>query len=373
MSRIATAALCHGHNRPFTHATVRLDDLREGEILVRIEACGICHTDMATRDGQLPVQFPAILGHEGAGVVEATGVSVTGLVPGDRVIMSFNSCGTCDNCEDNAPTYCLQFFPYNLMGGRPDGSATATLDGARVHAHFFGQSAFATHAIVSARNAIRVPDSAADLPLSTLAPIGCGLMTGAGAVLRSMQVRAGRAIAVFGTGTVGMAAIMAARIAGAHPIVAVDTNTARLEIASEMGATHVFNARDDAPARIRDLCPEGLPFIFDTTGIPAVIESAFDLLAPRGILGIVGASNLEDVLSFNERAFMGGGRRVMGILGGDSDLDGFLLELIDHHQAGRFPHDRLIRTFPFSQINEAIAASEDGSVVKAVLVMGDSS
>ncbi len=181
------------------------------------------------------------------------------------------------------------------------------------------------------------------------------------------QVRAGLPIAVFGTGTVGMAAIMAAKIAGANPIIAVDVNDARLELAKELGATHAFNARDDAPAKIRELCPAGLGYAFDTTGINKVIEDAWNLLAPKGICGIVGASDPSHNLTFNEAAFMGGGRTVMGILGGNSNGAPFLLELLDHHLAGNFPFDRLIGHFDFAEINEAIEASEAGHVVKPVL------
>jgi len=363
------AAICHGHESPFTVEEVALDDLQPDELLVRIVACGICHTDLAVRDGQLPVPLPAVLGHEGAGIVEAAGEAVTAAKPGDRVVMSFNSCGHCPSCEIDAPTYCYAFFAYNWSGARADGSPTMFRGGERLNAHFFGQSSFATRAIAHQRNVVKVPDEAASIPLERLAPIGCGLMTGAGAVLNSMKVRAGMPIAVFGTGTVGMAAIMAAKIAGAAPIIAVDVNDERLALAKELGATHAFNARDDAIGKIRELAPQGLGYAFDTTGINKVIEDAWGLLAPLGICGIVGASDPADTLTFNETAFMGGGRRVMGILGGDSDLTGFLPELIRHHMAGRFPHDRLIETFPFDQINEAIAASESGRVIKPVLVM----
>jgi aryl-alcohol dehydrogenase len=185
-----------------------------------------------------------------------------------------------------------------------------------------------------------------------------------------MKVREGLPIAVFGAGTVGIAAVMAAKIAGANPIIAVDVNDDRLALAKELGATHTFNARDDAPGKIRELCLQGLGYVFDTTGINSVIESAWGLLAPKGICGIVGASDPADMLKFNEAEFMGGGRTVMGILGGDSDVGPFLCELIEHHLAGRFPYETLIRTFPFDQINEAIAASESGEVVKPVLVIG---
>jgi len=318
----------------------------------------------------LPTPLPMVLGHEGAGVVEAVGDGVTHVKPGDRVIMSFNSCGHCPSCEVDKPTYCYNFVPENWIGTRPDGSATTHQGDKPVNANFFGQSSFATHALAHARNVVKVPQSAAAIPFATLAPLGCGLMTGAGAVLRSMAVRAGLPIAIFGTGAVGLAAVMAAKIAGANPIIAIDVHDSRLATARDMGATHVINGRtEDAFARIRDICPEGLAYAFDTTGINTLIEAAFTLLAPLGILGIVGASSPADDLTFNEASLMGGGKRVMGILGGDSDLFGFLPELIDHHLAGRFPHDRLIKTFPFDAINAAFEAGESGAVVKPVLVM----
>jgi len=369
MTTRARAAICRGNDQPFTIEEVTLDALRPDELRVRIVACGICHTDLAVRDGLLPMPLPAVLGHEGAGIVEEVGSAVTAAAPGDRVVMSFNSCGACPSCDDAAPTYCYNFLPYNWSGTRPDGSASVLHEGDTMNANFFGQSSFATHAIAHQRNVVKVPDSAADIPLEQLAPIGCGLMTGAGAVLRSMQVRPGLPIAIFGAGTVGMAAIMAARIAGADPIIAVDVHESRLDLARQLGATHAFDGRDDAIGRIKALCPQGLAYAFDTTGIHTLIEQAWGLLAPRGICGIVGASDPADMLTFNEAAFMGGGRRVLGILGGDSDLVGFLPELIEHHLAGRFPYERLISYFAFDAINEAIAAGESGQVVKPVLRM----
>lgn len=347
-----------------------LDDLRPGEVLVRIAASGICHTDLAVRDRQLPTPLPVVLGHEGAGVVAAVGAGVDHVAPGDRVLMSFNSCGHCPSCEADSPTYCYDFFAQNFAGARPDGTPTLRdAAGAAVHGFFFGQSSFASHAIASARNVVRIPDDAAHLPLSTLAPLGCGMMTGAGAVLRSMAVAPGQPFVVVGAGAVGLAAVMAASIVGAHPIIAVDLHEARRALALELGATVAIDGADDPMARIAELCPGGIPFAFDTTGLAPVIEGLFGLLAPKGVLGMVGASPPEAMLTFNETAFMGGGKRVIGILGGDSDLQTFLPELIRHHLAGRFPFDRLIRTFPFAEIDAAIAASESGAVVKPVLVV----
>ncbi|WP_416463819.1 NAD(P)-dependent alcohol dehydrogenase [Sphingomonas sp. VDB2] len=363
----AKAAICRGNSQPFAIEDITLDALRPDEIRVRIVACGICHTDLAVRDAQLPVPLPIVLGHEGAGIVEEVGSAVSIVRPGDRVVMSFNSCGHCPSCAVDAPTYCYEFFPHNWSGVRADGSATLFQDGAPMNGNFFGQSAFATHAIAHQRNVVRVPDTMDSVPLDILAPIGCGLMTGAGAILRAMKVRAGLPIAIWGAGTVGMAAIMAAKIAGASPIIAIDIHDMRLDLARELGATHVINGRDDVVSRIRELCPTGLGYAFDTTGVNKLIEQAVSLLAPMGIAGLVGASDPADTLTFNESALMGGGRRIMGILGGDSDLQTFLPELMDHYRAGRFPFDRLIGHFEFDEINEAIIASENGTVVKPVL------
>ncbi|MBB5986407.1 NAD(P)-dependent alcohol dehydrogenase [Sphingobium lignivorans] len=372
MTTTTRAAICYGAEKPFSIEDVTLDDPREDEVLVRIHACGICHTDMAARDSQIPTPLPMVLGHEGAGVVEKVGAAITHVKPGDRVIMSFNSCGHCPSCAIDRPTYCYNFVPENWTGKRADGSATAHQDGGDVNANFFGQSSFAAHALAHARNVVKVPESAAAIPLATLAPLGCGLMTGAGAVLRSMNVRAGMPIAVFGSGAVGLAAVMAAKIAGANPIIAVDVHDNRLALAREMGATHSINGRtQDSVEEIRRISPQGLAYAFDTTGLKSIIEQAFGLLLPLGVLGLVGASGPAEMLSFNESSLMGGGKRVIGILGGDSDLQTFLPELIEHHLAGRFPHERLIRTFPFSQINEAFHAGESGEVVKPVLVMED--
>lgn len=371
MSVKATAAICSGHGHPFELREAELDELRSDEVLVRVVASGICHTDLAVRDAQLPVPVPIVLGHEGAGIVEAVGSAVTAAARGDRVIMSFNSCGRCPSCDAEAPTYCYNFFPHNWSGVRADGSPTMRVGGDAMNANFFGQSSFATRAIAHQRNVTRVPDEARDVPLSILAPIGCGLMTGAGAVLRSMKVRPNMPVAVFGVGTVGLAAVMAAKIAGAYPIIAIDLHQARLDLALELGATHALLAGDDIAERIREVSPAGLGYVLDTTGRNKIIEQAWDLLAPKGIVGIVGASDPADNLTFNEARFMSSGRTVMAILGGDSNGSAFLNELIGYHLKGQFPIERLVETFPFEQINEAIAAGEAGRVVKPVLVMGE--
>lgn len=349
--------------------SVVIDEPREGEIRVAIKAVGICHTDMVMRDGHLPIPQPVVLGHEGSGVVEKVGPGVIGLVPGDHVVLSFDSCGHCPSCDVDAPAYCHNWFPLNFGAARGDGSTALTAaDGTPVHSHVFGQSSFATHAIVHERNAVKV---SRDLPLELLGPLGCGIQTGAGTILNVLRPRPGDSVAVIGAGAVGLSAIMAAKIASAGTIVALDLNEVRVELAQSLGATHGFKAGQKP---ITDYAAAaglgaGFDFIIDTTGSPAVCNEAIAGLAPRGVLALVGAYppglNIEADASF----MMSGGRAVRGVVEGGSDPQTFIPELLAHYQAGRFPFDKLVRYFSFEDIADAIAEGESGRVVKPIVRM----
>lgn len=290
---IIQAAICREPHGAFSIEDVTLDGPRADEVLVRIVGAGVCHTDMAVRDRQIPTPLPLVLGHEGSGIVEAVGAGVSSVQPGDRVVLSFASCGACPNCDDHVPAYCYQFGLLNFSGGRADGSSALVKGEERINANFFGQSSFATHALAFERNVVKVGD---DVPLELLGPLGCGIQTGAGAVLNSMHVKAGRSIAVFGAGAVGLSAIMAAKIAGAHPIIAIDLHDSRLALAQELGATHIIKGDADLAAEIAAIAPTGVNYAFDTTGLSKLIELAFSLLAPRGTLGLVGASDADAML-----------------------------------------------------------------------------
>ena len=336
-------------------------------MLVQIRGVGVCHTDMVMRDGLLPVPLPVVLGHEGAGVIMALGSAVTDLAVGDQVVLSFASCGTCGACHDHAPAYCDTWVPLNFFGTRADGSA-ALRDGtgATVHSHVFGQSTFASHAIVQRRNAIKVD---ADLPIELLGPLGCGIQTGAGAVLNALRVRPGSSIAVIGAGAVGLSAVMAAIIAGAAVIAAIDINPARVELARSFGATHAFLAtagtmQDHAVAVGR---PSGFDYIVDTTGLAEVCNAAIPALANRGELALVGAYAPGATIAADATLLMSGGRVVRGVVEGSADPALFIPQLIGHYRAGRFPFDRLIEFFDFADIGAAIAAGETGKVIKPVL------
>jgi aryl-alcohol dehydrogenase len=349
--------------------TVRFEDPQGDEVLVALKGVGICHTDMVMRDQLLPIPLPVVLGHEGSGVVQAVGSGVTGLKPGDHVVLSFASCGACVSCHDHAPAYCHQWVSLNFFGQRADGS-TAIRDagGAPVHSHIFGQSSFATHAVVNQRNAILVPD---DLPVELLGPLGCGIQTGAGAVLNALKVRPGSSVAVIGVGAVGLSAVMASVIAGAATIVALDLNAARVAFARTVGATHGFQAGSATVAECAAVagCPAGFDYIVDTTGIADVCNAAIPALAPRGELALVGAYAPGADIRADATLLMSGGRVVRGVVEGSADPASFIPELIGHYRAGRFPFDRLVQYFDFADIAQAIEEGESGRVIKPILRM----
>ncbi len=362
-----TAAVARSPAAPFSLETLEIEEPRAGEILVRVVATGVCHTDMVMRDQHLPTPQPVVLGHEGAGVVERIGPGVTKVAPGDHVVMTFNSCGRCPSCADHAPTYCHEFFPRNFMGAREDGSSGLSRGDEIIHANIFGQSSFATYALCHERNAVKVDKAA---PLELLGALGCGVMTGAGAVMNALKVPAGRSMAVFGAGAVGLSAVLAAKAIGAGPIIVVDINPERLALALELGADHALNgAEGGVVEKIQAITGTGAHYAIDTTANLTVMRQAVDCLGPRGVCGLVGASKMGDELALDAVSVMSGGKVVRGVVEGDADPDTFIPELIALHQAGRFPFDCLIRLYPLSKINQAVADGEAGRVIKPVVRM----
>lgn len=343
---------------------LELEEPRPDEMRVRIVAAGICHTDLHEHPGRHSPQ-PIVLGHEGAGVVEAVGEAVRDFAPGDHVILSGSSCGSCPACEGNRPTYCDQAIRHCFGGQRADGSTALTGGGEAIHSHFFGQSSFATHGIVPERTAVKVDK---DLPLEKLGPLGCGIVTGAGAVIEALKVGYGDTIAIFGVGGVGLSAVMAARLVGARRIVAVDINRDRLELARELGATDVMPADQDRLAeKLRALTGRGIDYSLNTTTVPAVHSAALDCLAMNGTAGFVAAPRGE--WSPSMFPMLAGGRVLRGILGGDAAPRIFLPKLIDYWRQGRFPFDRLLTFYPFHDIARAFEDVEAGRVIKPVLRM----
>jgi aryl-alcohol dehydrogenase len=362
----ATAAILEEVDAPLQLHEVEIDAPRENEVLVRMRGVGICHTDVSAAHGLIPLPLPAVLGHEGAGVVEAVGPGVDSLAVGDHVALSFDHCRDCPQCSGGHPAYCQLFAPLNYFGERMDGSVTMRRGEEEVHGNWFGQSSFATHAIASVNNAVKVP---ADVPIELLGPLGCGFQTGAGSVLNVLGAKSGEGIIVFGLGAVGLGALMAASAVGCDPIIGVDLNPQRLEIATELGATATINPKetDDLLWRVQELAAPGLHYSFDAVGAAPVIRQALESLRSPGHCVTVGFQGLENEITIDQGHLLLG-RRLSGVVEGDADPQTFIPQLIELYRDGKFPFDRLVQKFPFEQINGAIAAANAGSVVKPVLM-----
>jgi aryl-alcohol dehydrogenase len=362
-----TAAVTEEKSGPFVLQELELGELAPDEILVEVAASGICHTDLIIRDQWLPTPLPAVLGHEGAGTVRAVGSAVTRITAGDRVGMSFNSCGHCATCLHGRSTYCHDFFGRNFAAARPDGSSALSRHGEVIHAHFFGQSSFASHAVATARNVVKLPDW---LPFEIAAPFGCGIQTGAGAIFNTLRPQAGSSLAVFGTGAVGLAAIIAGSITGCAPIVGVDIRPARLELARELGATHTIDASTaDVIEEIAKVTGGGADFSVETSGVPSVLRTAVDCLAPTGVCGVIGAPPGGSEVALDVNMFFAMGKTMRGIVEGDSVPELFLPQLFELWRAGRFPVDRFMVDYDFDQINRAAHDAECGDTIKPVLRM----
>ncbi len=358
-----TAAVMEQKSGAFRLDRLDLDEPRPDEVLVKIRATGICHTDLHARDGYFEMPYPAVYGHEGAGVVAAVGNAVEHLTPGDHVVLSFPWCGECEHCRDGLLSYCERGRSLKSGGARADGSVTLRRNGAPVYASFFQQSSFATYALAPARDAVKVRQ---DAPLECLGPLGCGLQTGAGAVLNVMKPEGGKSFAVFGAGSVGLAGLMAAKTAGCGPIVAVDIRENRLALARELGATHTIdNAKENAAAAIRQITG-GAHFTLETSAQPAVFRQAVDCLRTCGTCVLVGSARRGTEASFEMPALQAG-RTVRGVIQGDSRPAGFIPQLVDLFMAGRFPLDRLITFYDFAEINRAAAEAVAGTTIKPVL------
>jgi aryl-alcohol dehydrogenase len=358
-----TAALTTAPDAPFELAEVELDEPRDDEILVRMVAAGICHTDLGVKAAWPADAGPLVLGHEGAGVVEAVGASVSGFGPGDHVLLSYRSCRGCESCRAGHVSYCERFRELNAVGVRPDGSTTMRRGDTPVHGSFFGQSSFATHALAYASNTVKVD---AGLDLTVAAPLGCGIQTGAGAVLNVLKPAAGSSFAVFGAGGVGLAGLMAAVHLGVKTAIVVDPVPGRRELARELGATHALDPReDDVVAAIHDLTGGGAGSAFDTTGIPAVIADATRALGRLGALALVGTG--EALATLDIKDLIRGGKSVRGVMEGDADPVRFVPQLVELVQQGRLPIDRMIVSYPFAEINRAVADARSGATIKPVL------
>lgn len=362
---IIKAAVTHNPGADFKMEEVDLKGPKQDEVLVKIVSCGVCHTDAAAKYQHIPVQLPAVLGHEGAGIVQEVGDGVKGIKKGDHVALSFSSCGVCENCLTGRPYVCKDFNLLNFGGIMNDGTKRLS-QGDKEISTFFGQSSFATYATVNERNIVVVDK---DVDLALLGPLGCGFQTGAGTVLNGLKPEAGSSLVVFGMGSVGFTAVMGAKIAGCEKIIVVGGNTDKLKMAKEFGATHTINYKEtnDVVDEIKRITEGGADYTLDTTGVPAIINQAMYALKVLGTCAIVGVAG--DVTLNIQNALMGEGKTMKGFIEGNSIPKLFIPRLIQYYKEGRFPIDRLITKYKFEDINQAFEDSHSGRTIKPVLIM----
>jgi aryl-alcohol dehydrogenase len=361
------AAIVGERSGPFTIDTVELCEPRPDEVIVRVVATGMCQTDLHGRDGYYTNPYPSVFGHEGAGVVHAVGSAVHTVAPGDHVVMSFPWCGSCANCQQDMRSYCVHAFPLKMQGTRSDGSTLLVKDGRPVYSAFFQQSSFGTYALTQERYAVKVRK---DAPLELLGPLACSGQTGAGAVLNVIKPARGDSLAIFGVGAVGLSALMAAKVAGCDPIIAVDVHAHRLTLARELGATHTIHngANDDVVSEIRAITGNGVRASVDTSAVPAVFRAAIEALMPGGTCILLGSAREGNEVSF-EMPFLQEGRSVRGVIQGDSVPREFIPRLVDLILENRFPIEKMIKFYDFAQINLAAEESSAGLTIKPVLRM----
>ena len=360
------AAVATAPHQPLTIDEVQLEQLRPDEVRVRIAGAGVCHSAVLARDQHYPVPLPAVLGDEGSGIVEAVGSAVHSSSVGDHVVLGFNSCGQCAQCRVGHPSSCQEFFRYNFGGYRPDGTTPIAVDGKPAAGRFFGQSSFAAHVHVPERIAVKV---APEAPIELLGPLGCGIMTGAGATLNVLRPQPGDSFAVFGTGAVGFAGLLAAKASGCSPIIAIDVSASRLNLARELGATHLINSADTDPVeKIRSITHgAGVDAAFDAVGISDVFVQMTESLASRGHGALAGAPQPGDRASIDVGRLLFTGQRLSMVIEGDAVPHEFVPRLVRLYQDGLFPFDRLIKTYPLDQINDALADATSGATVKPVV------
>src|SRR5499427_6711252 len=331
-----TAAVVREKFGAFAIDRLELTDPRPDEALVRIVASGMCQTDLHGRDGYYNTPYPAVYGHEGAGIVEAVGSAVTSLSVGDHVVISFPWCGDCPNCRRDMPSHCMRSQDLKMRGTRADGSTLMRKDGAPVYSAFFQQSSFATHAIAHERYVVKVRN---DAPLELLGPFACS-------------------------------GLMAARIAGCDPIIAVDVHEARLTLARALGATHTINhsGRNDVVAEIRRITGDGVRFSLETSAQPIVFREAVEALMAAGTCVLLGSARSGTEVSF-DMPFLQFGRVVRGVIQGESHPREFIPTLVDLLMRDKMPVERMMTFYPLTEINRAAQDSSQGTTIKPVLRM----
>ena len=364
---IINAAVAISPDKPFQLRKFELEEPREDEVLVKIVASGICHTDIAVKEQSVHLPLPMILGHEGSGIVEDIGKNVTELKIGDHVILTSDSCGLCKKCEQKLPSYCNEFVERNLSGKRIDGtSPLLDVRDSGIGGRFVGQSSFASHSLVSQRSAIKIDKSH---PLRLMGPLGCGLMTGVGTVFHALEASSRNSVAIFGAGTVGLSSVMGSVLRDCDPIIVVDPIKERREIARDLGATHVLDPKTDNVAeQIIDISKGGVDFSIEASGAPAAVDMSLRCLGRPGWSAQVGATPAQTYHSL-DMDHIGFGRGIKGVVMGDAYAKEFVPHLAYLHREGKLPFEKFVKEYKFYEINTAVHESQQGSVIKPILIM----
>ncbi|WP_434778059.1 NAD(P)-dependent alcohol dehydrogenase [Neisseria sp. Ec49-e6-T10] len=362
----AKAAVTLKNQQGFEIKEIEIDEPKANEVLIRVVATGVCHTDAVARDLEGLVEMPAILGHEGSGVIEKIGTDVQNVKVGDYVVMSFASCHHCENCLTAHPSACESFNLLNFDGRTLDGSTPYHYEGKDLSI-FFGQSSFSQYVVTKADNVIPV-DVDNEEDLSLLGPLGCGIQTGAGTVINHLNPKAGESIVIFGTGAVGLSAIMAAKLTGCAHIIAVDIHEHRLELAKKLGATHTINGKmTNTVEEVRKITKKGAHYAIETTGVAPIVLQAVHSIKPLGTVVIVGFTG---EVTFNiQNDLMAEGKTMVGVIEGDSVPPLFIPKLVELYKQGKFPIDQLVAFYSLDQINQAFNDSSSGKVIKPIIKM----
>ncbi len=360
------AAVIHAPRTPFVVEDVDLDPPRSGEVLVRIAAAGICHSDWHFAVGDLTTPLPAVLGHEGSGVVEQIGEGVMSVKPGDHVVLLWRSgCGRCEYCSLGKPALCATHRRTLAAGMLTDGTSRLR-GGSGELKHFFGVSCFAERTVVPEMNALTIDT---DIPLEVAALVGCAVMTGVGAVTNTAAVRPGASVLVIGAGGVGLSAVMGARLAGADPIIVSDLVPSKLELARQLGATHTIDGAADLLASVREIAGGGVDHAFECIGNAALLGLAVKALRSGGTAVAVGLPRADAEVSLNVVQLVTQEKSLKGSIYGSTRHFADIPRLLDLYRNGRLPIDRLLgRRYRLAQVNEAYQALLRGEFARAVIV-----
>jgi Zn-dependent alcohol dehydrogenase len=363
------AAVVHETNH-LSVETIQLDPPGETEVLIQVRAAGVCHSDLHTLRGELRAVPPLVLGHEGAGIVEQVGSRVTHVKPGDPVLVNWLPAdNTCPTCLSGHPNLCERFPKTIFQGKLPSGSSRLhTLDGAPI-GHYLGSSTMSEYIVVDEAGAIPIPP---DVPFDIAAIIGCAVATGVGAVMNTAKASAGSSAAVIGCGGVGLSAIVGCRLAGCHPIIAIDMVESKFDLACKLGATHALNAGDGQMIKtLRTLTNGGPDYVFDTVGSPVTIGQALVAVRPAGTAVIAGlhAAKLDAPISAG--ALVMQNKRLLGSFAGSIRPHVDLPKLVELYRAGRLPLKEMItRHYSLDRVAEAFADMQAGTVARGVILLG---